>query len=252
MSLLKRRKKRLESSVKCPEEEQKETLSKYETAKKIAANLEKSRYDEIMFVANHWLNGNYGQTTEEKTDILDYLIDVLLVELCACGAVDPLINSRSILYRNGLRAPFPIEYPDQDGQWVKVYGEQTMEVELAKTKIYVHPWCNKRTVDVLALLKNSDFIYDKKNHISYYFTDLDFCYVYNGNHSINMGHYMKKGTIMSRICDTELLYRKIRTDGVKWYLRENNSIIRSDVEDYRLAAIFTFGQMRYELKRKEK
>lgn len=252
MSLLKRRKKRLEPSVKCQEEEQKETLSKYETARKIAANLEKSRYDEIMFVANHWLNGKHGQTTEGKTDILDYLIDVLLVELCACGAVDPLINSRSLLYRNGLRAPFPIEYLDQDGQQIKVYGEQTMEVELAKTKIYVHPWCNRKTVDVLALLKNSDFIYDEDNHISYYFTDLDFCYVYNGNHSINMGHYMKKGTIMSRICNTELLYRKIRTDGVKWYLRENNSIIRSDVEDYRLAAIFTFGQMRYELKGKEK
>ena len=251
MSLLKRRKKRLESSVKFHVEEQNETLSEYETAKKIAANLEKSRYDEIMSVANHWLNGNYGQTTEGKKDILDYLIDVLLVELCACGVADPLINSRSILYRNGFRTPFPIEYLDQDGRQVKMYGEQTMEVELAKTKIYVHPWCNRKTVDVLALLKNSDFIYDKNNHISYYFTDLDFCYVYNGNHSINIGHYMKKGTIMSRVCDMELLYRKIRTDGVKWYLMENNSVIRSDVEDYRLAAIFTFGQMRYELKRKE-
>lgn len=252
MSLLKRRKRRMELSVKCPVEEPQEALSKYETAKRAAASREKSWYDEIMSIAKHWLTGKYGQTTEAKIDILDYLIDVLLVELCACGAVDPLINSRSILYRNGFRAPFPIEYLDQNGQQVKMYGEQTMEVGLAKTKIYVHPWCNRKTADALALLKNSDFIYDKDNHISYYFTDLDFCYVYNGNHSINMGHYMKKGTIMSHICDMEQLYRKIRTDGVKWYLRENDNIIRSEVEDYRLAAIFTFGQMRYELKRKEK
>lgn len=248
MFMFKRRKKLIRHPVECPPEEPQEAPNEYEMEKRTAASLTKSRYDEIMSIADLWMNGKHGETTEAKIDILDYLIEVLLVELCACGAVDPLINSSSKLYRNGYRAPFPIKYLNQSGQEVKMYGDQTMEVDLANTKIYVHPWCNRRTADALQRLKNMDFIYDEDNHISYYFTDLNFCYVYNGNHSINMGRYMKKGKIMSYICDTELLYKKMRTDGVKWYLKENDFIIQPDVEDYRLAAIFTFGQMRYELK----
>lgn len=248
MFLFRKQKRQNKHIVEGPPPEQQEENNKHGIAKGVAVPLEKLRYDEAMCIADIWLTGEYGQTRERKIDILDYLIEVLLVELCSCGAVDPLINSQSEQYQNGYRWPFPMEFRISSGEWIKIFGDKKTEVDLATTKIYVHPWNNGRTVKNLFLLKDTEFVYDKNNHDTYYFTDLNFCYVYNGNHSINMGRYMKKGKIMSSVCDMEILYSRIRTDGKQWYYIDTGEVIRSYVDDWRLAAAFTFGQMRYEIR----
>ena len=99
---------------------------------------------------------------------------------------------------------------------------------------------------MIIYLFNKDFAYDKVNHYSYYYDDIDLCYVYNGNHSINAGRYYKKGKIISVCCNMTLLYDNCYTDGLKWYNLHTNEVIDT-VEDFRLAAIFELAKKRYML-----
>lgn len=193
----------------------------------------------IMECANNYME---NKSRDEQLILLDYLIDSLKIDLCATGTVFPWYNQPTAPFN----PPFPSRVYDETGNEIVIYGAKT-EVSLESSSIYVRPWENSRAFDTIIYLSNKDFVYDKDNHSSYYYDDIDLCYVYNGNHSINAGRYYKKGTIVSVCCNMALLYEHCYTDGLKWYNTHTNEVIVA-VEDFRLAAIFEIAKKRYKLR----
>lgn len=183
----------------------------------------------IMECANNYME---NKSKAEQLILLDYLIDSLKIDLCATGIIFPWYNQPTTPFN----LPFPSRVYDEKGNEIVIYGAKT-EVSLESSSIYVRPWENNRAFDSIIYLSNKDFVYDKDNHGSYYYDDIDLCYVYNGNHSINAGRYFKKGKITSVCCNMVLLYEHCFTDGKAWYNSHTNEVLFS-VDDFRLAALY--------------
>lgn len=192
----------------------------------------------IMSTADAFL-GTKGRSDSEKITILNYLIDILKVDLCSAGIVEPYIIQPS----KPFSSPFPKYIYDENGNIIKTScGKQ--EIVLENTDIYVRPWNVGRQFRSILNLKDKEFVYEDFNHFSHYYKDINLCYVYNGNHSINAGRYFKKGKIISECHDITLFYPHCYTDGVHWYNSHTNGII-DDVNDFRLAAIYELARRRY-------
>ena len=146
---------------------------------------------------------------------------------------------------NPITPPFSEWVYDHSGNRIEFDRERAdrIEVSLSDTQIYVCPWDYSRTARMFQSLPHKEFQYDQHNHKSVYYTDIDLCFVDNGNHSINAGRYLKKGRILSPVYHLECLYPHILTDGRKWYDRRTGSKA-GDVEDFRFAALYTLAQRR--------
>lgn len=210
--------------------------------KQIKISESKRGYDEILNRVIWWLD---GRSTKEKLLLLDYLIDVLLEDICSSGVVKPLISRHASPFINC----FPTYCFDKNGSAINIRTEEKIEVDLSKTRIYVCPWNKLRIPDNLFNLMKKPFTYDKNNHFSDFYSDINLCHVYNGNHSIHIGNYLKEGKITSEICHTELLYPNCRTDGLFWYDVHSGQKIMN-VDDFRLAAVYSLAKMRYYLRKR--
>lgn len=196
----------------------------------------------VMECANNYME---NKSRDEQLILLDYIINSLKIDLCATGTVFPWYNQPT----EPFNPPFPSRVYDEKENEIEIFGAKT-EVSLESSSIYVRPWNNNRAFDSIIYLSNKDFIYDKDNHGSYYYDDIDLCYVYNGNHSINAGRYYKKGKISSVTCNMVKLYEHCYTDGLNWYNAHTNQVIAT-VEDFRLAAIFEIAKKRYNLRNED-
>lgn len=208
---------------------------------KRAGELEiKNSYRSIVELAKRYTD---KQTIQEQILMLTYLINSLLDDICTSVIVEPLIKPVMGI----LQDPFPREYYDENGNSHSISIDKKINVDLSASKIYVRPWNNKRTFDNLKSLLIKDFVFHEENHFSIFYTDINLCYVYNGNHSINAGRYLQKGTILSEEYDISLLYSNYVTDGIYWYDTHSKEVIYK-VKDFRLAAVFSLAQMRYKIK----
>lgn len=196
----------------------------------------KISFDYVMSVTKSYLN---DKSNSEKLILLDYIIDILKKDICSSGIVEPFIVQPSSPYN----FPFPIHIYDENQNRVEIFCGQK-EIMIENTDIYVRPWNTSRQFNNILNIKDKAFIYDEHNHISYYYTDINLCYVANGNHSINAGRYFKKGKIISECCDITILYHHCYTNGIHWYNSHTNEVI-SDVDDFRLATIYQLAKERY-------
>lgn len=204
----------------------------------------KESYDEILSLVNTWRKQDSGS---EIINLLDYLIDVILTDVCTRHISDLLYQKEP---PDNLKNIFPFSCFNEDKKELSIITNMNKEVDLSDTKVYVCPWHKKRLHDNLLNINKNNFEYDETNHRSYYFTDIDFCYVYNGNHSIHAGIYYKKGKIISKVCKTELLYLHCKTDGLFWYNAHTNEKIMP-VTDFRIAAVFSIAQIRNHMRSAE-
>lgn len=179
-----------------------------------------------------------GKAIDEKLLILNYLIDSVEIDMCSSAVLEPFIS-----HCRPLLEPFPILFYDND-EVIRVYREK-MNVSLSTSHVYVCPWSSKRQVSNILYLNKKDWVFDVSNHKSYYYSDLNLLYVYNGNHSINAGRYFKKGSVLAYEVDMIPLYKDCTTDG-KALIYKNNQAI-SDFSDFRLAVLFTLGKYRWEI-----
>lgn len=210
-----------------------------------ALNFQKAQIlDEIRHLTETVQSFINGKQRSEQIVILDYIIKSLIDDACASKIVEPLIKPTEGV----LDEPLPLFYYDENGNSQSIYTSRKTSVDIAASNIYVRPWSIDKTLDSLLNLSDKKFIYKSNNHFSYYYTDIDLCYVHNGNHSINAGRYYKKGTILSDEANTSLLYPHINTDGVYWYNSHTNQVIYS-VSDFRFAAVFLVAKMKNELKK---
>lgn len=199
-------------------------------------------YKRLIYLANLYLD-TYSQ--DEAVYILDYLISSILDDICTSVIVEPLITITSGI----LPEPFPVHYFDEYNEQHEIHTGNVRNIDLSKSNIYVRPWNTEKTMDNLISLMKKDFRYDKNNHYSYYYSDIDLCYVHNGNHSINAGRYLKKGEILSQELDLTLLYPHYKTDGAFWY-NSHTGENTGKVSDFRFAAVFTMASIRYDIKSK--
>ena len=173
---------------------------------------------------------------------LNYLIKSLLDDVCSSSLTESLFRKV-----NGvLDFPFPFFYYDENGVRYDIFEEKETIVDLSVQNIYVRPWNNSKLINNLMHIESKEFAYMPDNHKSFYYSDIDLCYVYNGNHSINAGRYFKKGVIRSKTLNTTKLYPHCKTDGVHWYnSHTNEKLFKTD--DFRLAAVYSIAKMRYEI-----
>lgn len=199
-----------------------------------------NNYARIIELADIWLK---DKTKEEKILLLDYLIAALTDNLCASGVAAPLIKEYSEPFIRAL----PLYCYDESGMEVCIRSEEEIDVDLTHIKVYVSPWKNDKMADNLLTLAKIPFKYYINNHLSDYYTEIEFCHVHNENHSIVADKSHKKGVIKSKLCRTELLYPHCTTDGKQWYNAHSGSVI-GEVQDFRLAAVYTLSQKRYQCK----
>ena len=197
-------------------------------------------YSQIMKTANTWIE---GKSKNEQTALLSYLINTILIDACANAIVKPLISPIC----TPLSEPIPIYYYDESGQFHSIQTDEKININLEDSIIYICPWNTDRTAVSLLNISKNNFVYHSDNHLSRYYTDIDLCYVHNGNHSINAGRYLKKGSIQSSVCNMELLYQHYTTDGINWYNKHTNEKI-CEVADFRFSAVYSLAQMRFILK----
>lgn len=206
-------------------------------ADKMSPMVVQRSYNEVLKLANIWIEKG---SKDEKVTLLNYLIDSILEDICTSHIAQILYNKEPPINMEDL---VPLQLFDELGNEISICTNKKIEVDLSKSKVYVCPWNKSRLHDILLTLYKTSFKYDESNHLSYFFTDLDFCWVYNGNHSICAGIYYKKGTIISEICDTKLLYLHCKTDGQFWYNLHTGEKLMP-VYDFRFAAAFSIAQIR--------
>lgn len=202
----------------------------------------KESYSQIMKVANDWIE--MAENNEERTLLLEYLIDTILADICTGKLFLPLLTHPKM----PITSPFPNDYYDENGIRRTILSEETISVDLSgSTPVYLCPWNNERCANSIVNINKNAFIYDKNNHRSFYYTDIGVCHVYGGNHSINAGRYLKKGAITAEICRTELLYPHCYTDGAYWFNSHTNEKLL-EVGDFRFAAVYSLAQLRASIK----
>lgn len=204
----------------------------------------KQSYSEVISTARAWIR---NKSEQDQILILDYIIDILIEDICSSGAADVLKNTSSSPFTKCI----PRFCTDENNNTIDICTREKTEVNLSEVKLYVCPWNKSRTVDNLIRLNKTAFVFDETNHMSDFYTDINLCHVYNGNHSIHIGGYLKKGSITSNLCHTELLYPHCTTDGLYWYNKHTGDKL-CNVPDFRLAAVFAAAQIRYELKEERK
>ncbi len=204
-----------------------------------AYQIQKS-YNDIVDIAKANIS---GKALKEQLIVLDYLIRSITDEVCVLTANELLTQKTNGI----LPSPFPEICFDVSGNICNLRLEAKQLVDLSEVQVYVRPWNTDRMFRILKTINDCDFKYDVNNHSSVFYSDINLCYVYNGNHSINAGKYFKKGELMSKQFDMNTLYLNCKTDGLNWFDIHSGKVL-CDVSDYRFAVIFTLAQLRSELK----
>ncbi len=197
-------------------------------------------YNNIISVATYWCN-NYSNN--DSLYLIDYLIETIIDDISTSLVSNTIYKKQSHFHKTF--PPFPIEYRSDDGTVINSLTKKVIPINLAEVRVLTTPWDINKTSLSLIKLRNESFI-NNQNHLCYYYKDLSLCYVANGFHSINAGKYLKKGTVNALECDLSRLYPHIETDGIRWADAHNKKAFLK-VVDFRLAALFTLGKMKYNI-----
>ena len=91
------------------------------------------------------------------------------------------------------------------------------------------------------------FHYDDRNHIVFYFREMKIAFVINGNHSIYRGIYLKEGKLPAQCYDDAYLFEHAEVDARgEHFISKNTKEILNNIQDPRLAMIFTISSELYE------
>ena len=146
---------------------------------------------------------------------------------------------------------FPSKYYNQAGekQLLKESLKKEREIDLASDAVVLLPWELDRTVNQILNIAKNGFEYQPDNHWARYYTDLDICYVHNGNHSCGAGIGWQKGKIMANVVDMSPVFECIDTNGAEWIQVFGTPQQNEAVEDFRLAILYKVIKMEKELEK---
>lgn len=208
--------------------------------KKTAIPFGKLEYDNAVSFAHKALEEYKDKY--DKIELLDYLMKTIRVDI----QYDYLSK---IIYQkkpNSLANIIPSYYINESNQKSYIYSGNLIDIKLNDKVVLTFPWEQSRIFRILPVVKKKGFKYMPLNHYSQYYTQLDICYVTNGNHSIMAGIHYSDGVIQSEIFDVALLYDHLNTDGVSWLSTHSNCIL-SAVKDFRIAILYEISRIKYNL-----
>lgn len=186
---------------------------------------------------------------EDKIIIIDFVMNLVKKDL-KYDALTTILYQEEHFERD-LSTPFPWQVFDELGNEITRLEEKgTKLIDLKESDAVVLPWNRDRFNQSIIGLKNQDFKYDKLNHMSHYYQELDICFVYNGLHSISTGIGYEKGEIYANIIKIEKLFDNIYTDGLFWYNSHTDKKIVTvsgdiKIQDFRIAILYELARMKY-------
>ncbi|OZV13653.1 hypothetical protein CIW83_02965 [Tissierella sp. P1] len=188
----------------------------------------------------------YEETNYDKILILDYMINVIKLDLQYDLLTTILYSEEYFSKQVGLA--FPIYYYDEQGNQFETYPDdgERRKVDLSKDCVLVLSWNRNRLRNSIKNIYKNKFEYHSSNHLAYYFTRIDVCYAYNGTHSISSGVGHKKGFIEAVECDVSKLFDHVYSDGISWYNIHNNSEL-TIISDFRIAILYELAKIKYNL-----
>jgi hypothetical protein len=186
---------------------------------------------------------------EDKIIILDFMLDVIREDLKTDLLTTIFYNKEN--FGKEIKIPFPLYYYDKFGNKFHLFQEKKkiVTVNLAEDCVLILPWHRVRMRDSIKNIIKNGFTFDESNHRAYYFSYVDICYAYNGNHSIASGLGYKKGYIKAREYDVSRLFDHIYTDGLYWYNSHNNNKL-CDLFDFRIGIIYEISKLKYKIESK--
>lgn len=110
----------------------------------------------------------------------------------------------------------------------------------------VLPWNRDRLRNSVKNIHINNFEYHSNNHLAYYFSYIDICHVYNGNHSISAGIGHEKGIIKAKEYDIRDSFNHIYTDGEQWFNIHTKEPIE-EVFDFMIAILYELAKIKYNL-----
>ena len=200
-------------------------------------------YRQFMKTVRVWLEEAKREDGYPVNILYDYLIDALLEDLCTSEIVSPFLSEKRT--RPVPPSPFPDHFTDEMGKESSACGQKETEINLKDVKLYLRPWNLTRTARNLFLVGRGGFHYQRQNHRARYYPEINLCYVYNGNHSINAGRYFQTGSIHVQVWRLDLLFPHCKTDGTAWYNSHTGQPI-GPVSDFRLALVYSLAQTHWQ------
>lgn len=188
---------------------------------------------------------------EDQIIILDFMLEVIKEDL-KNDLLSTIFYSKEN-FEKSMKLPFPFCFYDEFAHEHKLFppGEKRLiRVDLARDCVLVLPWNRRRMRDNIKNIFMRKFEFDESNHKAYYFSPVNICYVYNGNHSIASGVVYKKGYITAEECDVSRLFDHVYTDGLYWYNSHNNQVL-DNLFDFRIGIIYEISKLKYEIEGKE-
>lgn len=186
---------------------------------------------------------------EDQIVLYDYLINIVIEDACVSKSIVSVYGSDG--YDKAILSLKLTGYYDgQRDCFIRMIDDnKKVEIDVKDAWIYVVPHIMERRINAILRLKRESFKQDEPEVCAYYYTDLNLCVVFNHNHHIHAADYYGQGVITCNVCNTELLYPHVTTDGMFWYgTKKNNEKVKT--LDFRLATAYALAQKRYFLKKK--
>lgn len=186
----------------------------------------------------------FEKTIEDKINMIDFFMEMIRKDIQYDLMSKFLYNSMDGIE---IDHPFPIEYfidaPDVKNSAILIRKDKV--IDLSKNTVILLPWDRYAFSGILKSINENGFKYIKSNHRGYFYSDVDICYVYNGNHSIATGIIKRQGQIKVKEYDIKGLFKDLATDGLSWYI--NGEKHETKVFDFRIAILYEIAKIKYNL-----
>lgn len=93
-----------------------------------------------------------------------------------------------------------------------VRSSDKVEIDIQENNLISESWNHGRYSRILHHIKNSDFKYDKSNHMAIYYDGLNITCAYNGYHSLGVGAYLGNGKIEAEYYDVKRLFEYVNAN----------------------------------------
>ena len=186
----------------------------------------------------------FEKSAKDKIDMIEFFMEMIRKDIQYDLMSKFIYNKMDNIE---ISHPFPIDYfiDTSDFQNKAILVREDKVVDLSKDTVILLPWDRYAFSVIIKSMLNNGFIYSKTNHRGYYFSDIDLCYVYNGNHSIATGIIKREGQIKVKEYDIKNLFKDLITDGLHWYINGEKQI--NEVFDFRIAILYEIAKIKYNL-----
>ena len=187
---------------------------------------------------------------EEQIILLDFMLNVIREDLKTDLLSSIFYSKKHFETAIQFTFPFPGRYYDEAGNELRLRmeGEKTEKkaVYLATDCVLVLPWDRQSMKSGILNVFTYGFEFNKRDHIAEYYSCVDICYVYNGNHSIASGVVNKKGCIDADEYNISKLFEHVHTDGEFWYNSHNNQKLGA-LFDLRVGIIYEIAKLKHQI-----